>query len=757
MNFSKVISFCIRLFRRFYPISSVAVNESAGSRARKRKTEESPGSQRERESTNVNDNSHSSSEVFEPDVPEETVDAPVDERNEVRITEEIETDGEVEQAWIDPQIDKGDSVESEFDNGNVPLPSNACTSPNEGARELSMPPRETGGRRGTRSVQQERSTTKTARHSKPELTCQWDPSTSCWNVYVVAESGVKSVAQGTRELPFGDNCACLDSYTTSLSVISGDDVLWEINCIDNSKIAIFKMSVNWRGVGRKINRMTKGHFIVIAPAHYTQLEHVPHAPERCGDSSFSAFYFHRGGQGEDDASIGFNEHPLSMTQNRFALTGGSIYDSSEKGTLFVNSVPKLRADSTIMWVRVGEETEKARQGKKAWLGQNFEPQRHSLSEILNGRQGRFFVRVYENSRKLVDTGEFRYMRDLKAIRVGGENFSSSQLILPGSDGNEITTIEFIAESGSTVSPHLRTESEYMTTRENSIIVKPNPLADRVACWFSAADDEVEVVVDLPHIWWTLASSDADPFDWQATPFALSRDQLRELATSNYSVFLKLPSSAPRAARVGLDCLTDRSYRRTEAAPWIRIPLIDFIDYRKIDDQRYENATLDVELAGTSVTLVNITPDPIPAIRYFRCDSHQIVQGEDVVLLWETCNADDECVSIEPEIGTVAPTGTQTVSLTTSTSFTLRIQVTSTIVIQKRVDVEVRPLRSRTTPTPWVRYTHGWRPGKGFSRGELQIAGISVDLLITMHALRFDKRRGTIHARNVKALKAIRDD
>ena len=72
---------------------------------------------------------------------------------------------------------------------------------------------------------------------------------------------------------------------------------------------------------------------------------------------------------------------------------------------------------------------------------------------MDDRQGRFFVRVYDDAR-LLDSGEFRYLRNLKEIRVNGEPYTEHTILVPASTGHPPTKVRFIGFDGATVRPIL---------------------------------------------------------------------------------------------------------------------------------------------------------------------------------------------------------------------------------------------------------------------------------------------------------------
>ena len=129
---------------------------------------------------------------------------------------------------------------------------------------------------------------------------------------------------------------------------------------------IFKLRKNSAGEGRRIARVTTGHFIVIAPANWRRTNRAPVEPDGCADPAFRAHYFHRDATASVGDVGGFREWSGSLDATGIELTGPHIYDDSDDRLLFVGDAPTLESSPEIEWARVGEETEHGR-------GQSFRP------------------------------------------------------------------------------------------------------------------------------------------------------------------------------------------------------------------------------------------------------------------------------------------------------------------------------------------------------------------------------------------------
>ena len=139
---------------------------------------------------------------------------------------------------------------------------------------------------------------------------------------------------------------------------------------------------------------------------------------------------------------------MELTTAGFELSGATVFDDAEDGDLFIGDVPVLRPASSVVWARIGEERE------GGWKGENFKPADRSLADVLQGRQGRFFLRVYDATGKLLDSDEFRYCEALQAIRVDDAPYTKSTLLVPPATGHLPTEVRFLGSDGATVVPTL---------------------------------------------------------------------------------------------------------------------------------------------------------------------------------------------------------------------------------------------------------------------------------------------------------------
>ena len=548
-------------------------------------------------------------------------------------------------------------------------------------------------------------------------------------------------------LVFTGRQARVPSLTGRLTVSSQDGQEHVVPLFEGKPL-IFKLRKNWAGEGLRIARVTTGHFIVIAPDAWQRTGRAPIEPDGCSDTAFRAHYFHRDATASDDGVDGFREWGESPAAFGIELTGRRIYDDADDGMLFVADVPTLESSPKIGWARVGEETE------PGW-GQNFRPDRQSLPDILAGKEGRFFLRVYDPEVSLVDSVAFRYLRDLRRIDVDGAEYTQHTVIVPGKTGYPRTEVRFVGTDGSTLTPELAPHALQAIAPAGGVAVPPHPDADRISCSLGSGASTVNVVLDLPRIWWRLEDRRSDPGEWRDTPLVMTREEFKNHAYADGT--LSLLSKRQTSVRAGFDDQLDQPYIRKIDDSRIAIPLAHFVDYTQIDRRLNGDARFNVEWAGEIVALIVIAADPMPEIVSFIAEPAMVFDGEESVLKWTTRNAGDARVTVEPDIGVVESDGICTVRPTETTRYTLTLAIFGADAISRTVTVAVdsSPGPGEQPAARVMSPSGGWRSGKGFSSGEIRDAGLTASEAADRSIL-IDRRRRTTHRVNVEAIRSMLD-
>ena len=590
---------------------------------------------------------------------------------------------------------------------------------------------------------------------RPELICrkrglEWEVVLSGNDEYQAVEVWHNGAPEDMKQDEYQ-----LHSLAGSLSVAYNDKQIKFVLC--DHKPLIFKLGANWKAPGRKVDNITNGYFVVIAPSDWTRTGHVSVAPDRCTDSGFLAHYFHRAKDEPPSDVGGFEESPLPLIRPQASLVGQAIFDDSDEGELFGGKgPPRLALDRGIVWVRIGEEI------PEGWDGRNFIlDDDQALAEALAGRQGRFFLRVYDDETKLLDSCQFRYLRNLKEIRVNGEPYTQHTIIAPSStEGHRPTRVSFVGIDGTVFSPILRTEVPHARTEGDCLVVDPHPSGDVVSCALKSETGHVNMILHLPRIWWRMVCDMSKLDEWHGTAIRMTRQEFQEYADMDAAMLLRLPRRT-KSVGVGFDKELERQYRPEardgDAFVLLALPLRDFVDYSQIDQRLIEDALFNIEYESATLTLIRVSRDPVPTITSFVCSPATVFAGEHATLHWTTRDTEVGGVEIDPDVGTVESSGSLEITPLKTMTYTLRLTASGLDDITKAVLVTVgSPPGMDQKPIARVKSADGdWKYGKGFSYGEIRAAGLtSAD---AMHlSLTIDKRRRTIHPANIDMIRRPKD-
>ena len=613
-------------------------------------------------------------------------------------------------------------------------------------------PHNTGGKREGRHTptqQPPKDSVEAKRQFKPrlELICRQNHHSLQWELVLSAdgECNISEVRHDGGELLGKRNGEYpIKSFARTLSITLENDEHLEFMLFDRTPM-VFKLRNNWNGDGRMVRAITSGFYIVIVPKKWNRTGLVPFEPEGCTDPGFSAHSFSRKRSNSTGDVGGFEECEVALTKSGLMLTGDSVFDDSEDGELFVGAVPKLNLMLGGVWARVGKE---ATYGS----GENFKPSERCLADVLQGQQGWFFVRVYDNDAKLLDSCEFRYLRDLREIRVNGERYSANTLLVPPSTGYSSMNLQFVGADETLMHPILATDGTNATVQpEGVLIVEPHPKNDAVSCNLVSGTSLVNTVIKLPRIWWQMKRDGGKSDEWHDTPLAMTRQEYREYANEGAAIQLRLP---PRitTVRVGFDEELDRVYSPPKGGDDTELGLADFVDYSQIDQRPYKDASLNIQCDAAVLTLIRIIADPVPTIISFTAEPVEIVAGERAKLRWAIRNAESNGIVIDPRIGSVDSSGSMEVFPTETMTFTLKLTASGMDEVMKDLTLIVR---SRTQPGEKLfacvkRTNGGYRRGKGFSRDEIHTAGLTIADASRL-SITFDRRRKSAHRGNTKTI------
>lgn len=590
---------------------------------------------------------------------------------------------------------------------------------------------------------------------RPELICRKALESSQWSLTlsVPSESGVTAVIQSGAQLDASSGACKIPSIACSLTIVHESGDTTDMALFDGGP-HIFKFRKNWSGDGRRVGAITAGHFMLVTPRDWHRTGKVPVEPEGCEDPEFTAHYFHRRGDSLREDVGGFEEWVPALTKSKFRLEGNILFDCHDRGDLFGGEAPQLRCGPEVASARVGNE------GDGKWRGENFNPAERELPDVLDGRQGSFFVRVYDEDATLLDSGEFRFAKRVKQILMNGEPYSQTSLLLPRTRGHSRAEVQFVDANGTVLRPTLEDASVGSALKpDGTIEINRHPDSDNLRCGLADDKYSVEVAIVMPRVWWRLEADSEASSDWRDTPFALDRSEFRRRADEGEGLRIRLPPCV-KSVQAGFDEDLDARYSREDRA--CLIPLLDFVDYPQIDEVLLEDALLNLQFdrpGVESVTLpvMRLTADPVPEIVVFESIPATVDGDHATTLRWITRNAAGASIRIEPDIGEVGPNGSVDMHPQGAVRYTLTLTKAGHPDLARSVTCKTQPrARSGLQPRPQVvRTGGGWRCGKGFSLSEISAVGFTRSTA-AWATMPFDRRRKSTHSINVESLRRWND-
>ena len=477
---------------------------------------------------------------------------------------------------------------------------NRNTKPIENGKQ----PQRRGGQRWRKDLPQpDTSNKRCSSLLRPRLICREDVASHSWNVILSAykECPLERVYfenENPETIPEADpEEHLIVSLRGNLIVECGNEYKTTISLFDENEPLIFKLQKHWTGTGHRVSRITRGHFILIAPNTWERTGEEPAEPNNCTASGFKVHFLNTM-SGEDFGNLG--KWKIPSPGQVIKLTGEKVFDNSEEGDLFINHIPGLEKEklSGIVWARIGEEK---RNGK----GVNFKPHEECISEVLGNLKGKghFFLRVYDKKVDMVDSVDFRYLDKLKQIRINDEEYTEGMLLTPKSFGYPPTKISFIGNDGAMM-PQLLNNSICKVTSSGIIEVPPNKKADTINCVLKSSDGKVKITLNLQRIWWCKKKLDSNKFsEWRATPFDMTQKDFLQHAEKKTRIYFSLGEL--KSIPIGFGNENELVQQRCKDG----IPLSYFTSHDEIINKLEDDTYLNVMWNGKILPIIHLHPDP----------------------------------------------------------------------------------------------------------------------------------------------------
>ncbi len=464
----------------------------------------------------------------------------------------------------------------------------------EGQGETPGPPPSRPGKRKKHDTQKPPKPKRPPPEEKPELICQ-ETHDHQWQIFLRVPRGKDfEVSQNGSELSVSDTGEYMPTNFKEKIHWTDGNSSEKIELFSNNMPLIFKLRKNWYGDGRPVFRISSGHYLVFTPRDWRRINEAPVSASACTDKDFLAHYFYSDGT---DTADGFKECNSFIKRERFSLDGTTVADDANMGELYVGDIPKLDDSKNwkgVSWIRVGKE------GDGKWA-EDFKPNEPTLANVLQDREGWFFIRIYDDDVKLIHSMDFRYLTGLEKILVNGEPHHSDNIITPNDNGYTSTVIQFVGE--------IKVESEnkdITVNKDNTATIDPLPNLDKTQWTLIGRNGQVTIILHLPRIWWQLVNSDTISAEWKDTPFEMSQDVF--IANRDAVMIVRLPP-AKKGMLVSFGEFHQyegvRKYDKDRETNESRFDLRQFRAHKQIIETSSEESNLSIQCGSVDFPIVRI--------------------------------------------------------------------------------------------------------------------------------------------------------
>ena len=337
--------------------------------------------------------------------------------------------------------------------------------------------------------------------------------------------------------------------------------------------------------GRRVKSPSSGSYLVIAPSAWKrdiQISGLPPAgPEFVSLPGQTAHFFELYGEG--GGRIAFRTPSgeliaLDAVMPQFELVGTCLNEASENlGPVFSGRLPRIRAFDKQFWnevvtIVVGREGNEGRTRNIQFNPDTKELEQTLPSEMGMWDDGWYFVRFHDANDDLIESQDFRFIRDVQEISILQPPF------FPPRGGHESVRIECTHASGYTVRPADDTGTDVLVERnENKTVlnIPPDVSCDRTR-WLLGLEKGPFVGVSflVERCWWALGRENEMPTKWTDETLVLSASDFR--ATSKKVLRLRFPKRRwMREVLVGFEQRRGKQYPVRVTENTVVIPLCDF--------------------------------------------------------------------------------------------------------------------------------------------------------------------------------------
>jgi len=460
---------------------------------------------------------------------------------------------------------------------------------------------------------------------------------------------------------------------------------------------IFKMRRDWKGLGRLVNRPTSGYYLAIVPKEWKRDEEMsggaPVAPENVQLDGYKAHFF--GPRQNGDTPIAFIDAngeriQVEFGSSHFQLVGNEIFDSSDDmGSLFGEEPPRIKTIDEREW--------------------------NNVRVVVVGEEGsgrsrwrmQFFPQEGANE---------QHMPDELTNRRGGWYF----IRIYDKDDDLLESMDFRFIAGLRDIQIMNSECLPEPVGYNDVTVQ---FIHQANCKVEPAGEEIyhALTIRLENDF-TIATIPPDPI-YDKTHWILSD------RSAKVKVTILVKRVWWYVGRLGVvpanwtDKTVSLSRKHftaiTDKALWLKFPRKRWLTKIEVGFDRTKADIINVEVEKKEISV---------PLRDF-CTKEEIGNTlvEFAMKIW------------------VSPEGTKNCE-----AIVLKIPAESPAVEPKPQPAIASPSQK---PDAEVKSPRGKRKGKGFSRNEIDNAGLTMEDVKRLH-IPYDKRRKTSHSWNIGSLRSI---
>ena len=459
---------------------------------------------------------------------------------------------------------------------------------------------------------------KSIHEPKPEIVCQKKGGEWLVGVELPEDICTKSSmrlnqnASALQQAENGDNFWYLRQADGQV-VISWDEDGTNVK-LGEEPYLFFKLSGQNQNYGRLMRYPSQGSYLLVVPESWRRNETLSGTafaePEPVSLHGYQAHFFDI--EKDSDIKIALftqNNEPVVISPKAIdiELVGHKLKDAEEKrGPLFGKGLPVIRALHEQVWkdisiIIVGEEGLGRGKGRTEMKPIPEKQEQELPLQLSPKKNGWYFLRFYDKSHELIDSMDFRFVRELHEIKV----HQSSPV--PLNYEYKPTTIEFSHENGCVIKPNDTDKKNIAIERNDTKTIVTIPAESNwdktrwLVC--SKGKSKVPVTILVERLWWAISDEDSEPSEWSCKLLEIARNDLA--ASSRKALWLRLPNTRwVKSVRAGFEHTKAKQFPVKVAEQTVAMPFRDFSDSEELQSVGVKPFHVWFDHKGSEYTLLS---------------------------------------------------------------------------------------------------------------------------------------------------------